>query len=227
MCDQSINQTRGPFLERPGNFSGPKGNFKIQTSWIVSTVLAHKPVNFASSTDCFILLFSEWLKLCFAFAECKHNKHKTAFRARKVTGTFEKHAPGRFCLRAPQIKFFGLIFEWVCVKVYQIRSCEEISGGTHPKSGAILISVTCQRARVIPRQPPSSPGSSRFQTGGGFFPAAAILEKKRTQGRARWNDPRPAYWVAARVMCKGKNWHNLTCLLRSIGTDCYFFYFKK
>ena len=54
----------GPFLERPGNFPGPKANFKIQTTWIVAQFLAHKPVNFASSTDSFIVLFCKLLKLC-------------------------------------------------------------------------------------------------------------------------------------------------------------------
>ena len=35
--------------------------------------------------------------------ECKHNKHKTAFRARKVTGDFEKQAPEQK-LKESQIK---------------------------------------------------------------------------------------------------------------------------
>ena len=55
----------GPFLERPGNFSGPKAKFKIQTTSIVAQFLAdHKPVNFASSTDSFIVFFGKLLKLC-------------------------------------------------------------------------------------------------------------------------------------------------------------------
>ena len=52
-----------PFLERPGNFSGPKANFKNKTCLIVAQGLAHKPVNFVSLTDSFIVLFSKMLKL--------------------------------------------------------------------------------------------------------------------------------------------------------------------
>ena len=53
----------GSFLERPGNFSGPKANVKIKTCWIIAQFLAHKPVNFASLIDSFIVLFSNRLKL--------------------------------------------------------------------------------------------------------------------------------------------------------------------
>ena len=53
----------GLFLERPGNFSGPKASFKIKKCWIVAQFLAHKPVNFVSLIDSFIVLFSKWLKL--------------------------------------------------------------------------------------------------------------------------------------------------------------------
>ena len=52
-----------PFLEWPGNFSGPKANFKIKTRLIVAQALAHKTLNFVSSTDVFIVLFSKLLKL--------------------------------------------------------------------------------------------------------------------------------------------------------------------
>ena len=52
-----------PFLERPDNFSGPKPNFEIKTSWIAAKFLAHKLVNFASLTDSFIVSFSKLLKL--------------------------------------------------------------------------------------------------------------------------------------------------------------------
>ena len=37
---------RDPFLERPGNFSGPKSNFEIKTSWILAEFQAHELVNF-------------------------------------------------------------------------------------------------------------------------------------------------------------------------------------
>ena len=65
----------GPFLERPGNFSGMKVNFNC---WIVAQFLAHKPVK------------NYWNFV----RKCKHGKHKTAFRARNLTWTFEKRAPG-------------------------------------------------------------------------------------------------------------------------------------
>ena len=53
---------RGPFLERPRNFLGPKANFKIRICWIGAQFLAHKPVNFASLTDSFIISFSKLLE---------------------------------------------------------------------------------------------------------------------------------------------------------------------
>ena len=52
-----------PFLERSGNFVGPKANFEIKTCWIVTQFLAHKPANFASLSDSFILSFSKLLRL--------------------------------------------------------------------------------------------------------------------------------------------------------------------
>jgi len=48
----------GPFLERPGNFSGQKANFKTK----IPQFLAYKPVPIASITDSFIVLFSKLLK---------------------------------------------------------------------------------------------------------------------------------------------------------------------
>ena len=75
--------SRDPFLERAGNFLDPKAN---RTSWMVAKFLAHKPASSASLTDSFIVSFSTLL----IDLECKHSEHKTTFRARKVTGTFEK-----------------------------------------------------------------------------------------------------------------------------------------
>ena len=54
---------RGSFLERRGNFSGSKANFKIKTCWTVAQSQAHK-----------------------------HNEQKTTFRARKGSGSFKKQA---------------------------------------------------------------------------------------------------------------------------------------
>ena len=46
----------GPFFKRPRNLLGSKANIKISTCWIVAQFQAHKPVNFASLTDRFIVL---------------------------------------------------------------------------------------------------------------------------------------------------------------------------
>ena len=85
--EKQTEDTLGPFLEKPGNFSGAKANFEIKTCWIVAQFLAQKLVDFASLTDshCIIFKISETLILNANTA----NKHKTAFRARKVIGTLE------------------------------------------------------------------------------------------------------------------------------------------
>ena len=69
---------------------GPKANFEIQTCWIVAQFLAYKPVNFASLTDSFIVLFSKLLKL---WSWMQTQQTKNSFPARKVTETFEKQSP--------------------------------------------------------------------------------------------------------------------------------------
>ena len=71
--------TRGPFLERPGNFASPKADFKIKTAQF----LAHKPGHFALLTDSFIVSFAKLLKFDF---ECKLGKHKQLFRSEKLPG---------------------------------------------------------------------------------------------------------------------------------------------
>ena len=61
---QSEARSRGSFLVRAwGDFSDPKANLEIKTRWIVVQFLAHKPFNFASLTDSFIVSFSKLLKL--------------------------------------------------------------------------------------------------------------------------------------------------------------------
>ena len=86
---------RGPFLERSGNCSRPKANFKIKTCWLVAQFLAHNPFNwnfdrectngkhktafpfsFALLTDSFIVSSLNYWKFD---RECKNGKHKTAF----------------------------------------------------------------------------------------------------------------------------------------------------
>ena len=50
---------RSTFLERCGNFSGPKAKFKIKTCSIVAQLLALKPLKFASLTESFNASFSK------------------------------------------------------------------------------------------------------------------------------------------------------------------------
>ena len=47
----------------PITFWALKAKFEIKACWIVAQFLAHKPVNFASLTDSFIVSFSKLLKL--------------------------------------------------------------------------------------------------------------------------------------------------------------------
>ena len=60
---RAVFDSRGLFLERPGNFSHHKANFRSKPVRIVAQLLAHKPVSFASFTNSFIVLFSKLLKL--------------------------------------------------------------------------------------------------------------------------------------------------------------------
>ena len=55
--DPGETGTWDPFLGRPDNFSGPKANFEIKTSWIAAKFQAHKPVNFASLTEFHYIIF--------------------------------------------------------------------------------------------------------------------------------------------------------------------------
>ena len=53
---------RGPFLESPVNFSGPKSNIQIEIKRIRARVLASKLLHFVSLTDSFIMLDAKLLK---------------------------------------------------------------------------------------------------------------------------------------------------------------------
>ena len=63
--------TRGPFLESPGNLTGPKSNSQIKVSK-VSCVLASNEVHFVSLADNLTVQFSNLLKLSSGM------KYKTA-----------------------------------------------------------------------------------------------------------------------------------------------------
>ena len=53
----------GPFLERPGNLTGPKTYFEIKVSWNVGCVPTSNEVHFVSLADNFPVPFSKLLKL--------------------------------------------------------------------------------------------------------------------------------------------------------------------
>ena len=53
---------RGPFLESPSNFSGPKSNIEIEIKRIRARVLASKLPHFVLLTDSFIMLDAKLLK---------------------------------------------------------------------------------------------------------------------------------------------------------------------
>ena len=53
----------GPFLERPGNLTGPKSYFEIKVSRKVGRVLTSNEVNFVSLADTFTVQFSNLMKL--------------------------------------------------------------------------------------------------------------------------------------------------------------------
>ena len=76
--------SKGP----PKNLSCPiaRENFKIRSCWIAAQFLARKPVNFL----CLLIVSIYHLQL---WSWMQTLQHKTAFRFRKVAGTFEKRTP--------------------------------------------------------------------------------------------------------------------------------------
>ena len=76
MCDHISQVTRGPFLESPVNFSGPKSNIQIEIKTIRARVLDSKLLHFVSLTDSFILLDAKLLK------PRSLKETETAYRAR-------------------------------------------------------------------------------------------------------------------------------------------------
>ena len=110
-CVKSVLRSR----QSGSNFSSPKANFEIKTWWTLAQLSALKQVNFASLTDNFIVSFSKFFKLwCWV----KHSKHKTAFRAWKVIGTFEKRAMG---LKSPRPSTEWTSSEWMWLNVGLVR----------------------------------------------------------------------------------------------------------
>ena len=60
--ESQLQKTRGPFLERPGNFSGPKSNIQVEIKRVRARFLAKKLLHFVSLTDNFIMLDAKLLK---------------------------------------------------------------------------------------------------------------------------------------------------------------------
>ena len=66
----------GPFLERPGNLTGPESDFEIKASRKVGCVLTSNKVHFVSLPNNFTVQFLNLLKLPSGM------ENKTAYRAR-------------------------------------------------------------------------------------------------------------------------------------------------
>ena len=89
MVFSSITRQRtwGPFLESPGNFTGPKSNFQIEIQRIRARVLANKLLHFVSLTNSFIMLDAKLLKLLILHV------NNNSFTGPLIIVTFEKRAP--------------------------------------------------------------------------------------------------------------------------------------
>ena len=72
--------SRGPFLESPDNFWGPRPEFGIKTQRLVAGVLAHKRVHSVSLTDTSIVLLSKIIN-CRSWV-ARFSKVPITFRAR-------------------------------------------------------------------------------------------------------------------------------------------------
>ena len=79
---------RGPFLERPGNLTGPKTDFDIKVSRKLGRVMTSDEVHFVSLADNFTVNFSNLLKLPSGV------KKQNSLTGPVITGSFEKRAPG-------------------------------------------------------------------------------------------------------------------------------------
>ena len=80
--------TWGPFLERPGNLTGPISYFEMKVSRRVGCVLTSNEVQFVSLADNFNVRFLNLLKLSSGM------ENKTG---PVIIGNFEKRAPGTDC----------------------------------------------------------------------------------------------------------------------------------
>ena len=62
-CQSMVLPVKGPFLERPGNLTGPQSYFEIEGSRKVGCVLTSNEVHFVSLADNFTVQFPNLLKL--------------------------------------------------------------------------------------------------------------------------------------------------------------------
>ena len=60
---QAKSKGLGPFLERPGNLTGPKSYFEMKVSRKVVSVMTSNEVHFVSLSNNFTVQFSNLLKL--------------------------------------------------------------------------------------------------------------------------------------------------------------------
>ena len=80
--------SRGPFLERPGNLTGPKSYFEIKVPRKVGCVLTFNEVHFVSLADnATELIFKRFETLIW-------NGKQNSLTGPVITGSFEKRAPG-------------------------------------------------------------------------------------------------------------------------------------
>ena len=63
LLSQCISPPRDPFLERPGNLTGPKSYFEVKVSRKVGCVLTSNEVCFVYLAHNFTVQFSNFLKL--------------------------------------------------------------------------------------------------------------------------------------------------------------------
>ena len=82
----TVERIRGPFLESPGNFSGPKSNIVIEIKRLKARVLASKLLHFVLVTDSFIKLDAQLLNFILHVIN-------NSFAGPLIIATFEKRAP--------------------------------------------------------------------------------------------------------------------------------------
>ena len=92
MTLKKLNST-GPFLKRPGNFSGPKSNIQVEINRVRTRVLAKKLLHFVSLTDSFMLDAKLLKPRSLMF-------NGNSLPCPLIIGTFKKRAPGLSCSKA-------------------------------------------------------------------------------------------------------------------------------